>query len=193
MEVRTAVGADARGIAEVHVRSWQAAYRGQIPDSVLAGLSVNGRTEWWAQTLGNATNRILVAVEAGMIVAFVNFGPVRDGDVDRDSVGEVYAIYCLAEFWDRGLGRKLMEVAVASLRDLNYAAVKVWVLDTNSRAIAFYRKLGFSADGAEKVEQRGKTIGSGNSATAGTCAPAQHPGGNGERGLRRLLRPAADV
>ena len=154
MEVRTAVGADARGIAEVHVRSWQAAYRGQIPDSVLAGLSVNGRTEWWAQTLGNATNRILVAVEAGMIVAFVNFGPVRDGDVDRDSVGEVYAIYCLAEFWDRGLGRKLMEVAVASLRDLNYAAVKVWVLDTNSRAIAFYRKLGFSADGAEKVEQR---------------------------------------
>ena len=47
-----------------------------------------------------------------------------------------------------------MEAALASLRDLNYATVKVWVLDTNRRAIAFYSKLRFSADGAEKVEQR---------------------------------------
>ena len=43
MNIRAAVAADARGIAEVHVRSWQAAYRGQIPDSVLAGLSVDAR------------------------------------------------------------------------------------------------------------------------------------------------------
>ena len=154
MEIRAAAGADARAIAEVHVRSWQAAYRGQIPASVLAALSVDARAKWWEQTLGNPANRVLVAEETGRLVAFVNFGPVRDEDADSDSVGEVYAIYCLAEFWDRGIGRKLMEAAIASLRDLNYAAVKVWVLDTNRRAIAFYRKLGFAADGAEKVEQR---------------------------------------
>ena len=154
MNIRAAVATDARGIAEVHVRSWQVAYRGQIPASVLAALSVDGRAKWWSQTLGNATSRVLVAEEAGRIVAFVNYGPVRDDDADPDSVGEVYAIYCLAEFWDRGIGRGLMEAALASLRDLNYAAVKVWVLDTNRRAIAFYRKLGFAADGAEKVEQR---------------------------------------
>ena len=154
MEIRAAAGADARAIAEVHVRSWQAAYRGQIPASVLAALSVDARAKWWEQTLGNPANRVLVAEETGRLVAFVNFGPVRDEDADSDSVGEVYAIYCLAEFWDRASGRKLMEGAIASRRDLNYAAVKVWVLDTNRRAIAFYRKLGFAADGAEKVEQR---------------------------------------
>ena len=154
MEIRAAAGADARAIAEVHVRSWQAAYRGQIPASVLAALSVDGRAKWWTQTLGNPNNRVLVADEASRIVAFVNFGPLRDDDAERDSVGEVYAIYCLAEFWDRGVGRKLMEGAIASLGDLHFAAVRVWVLDTNRRAIAFYRKLGFSADGAEKVEQR---------------------------------------
>ena len=154
MNIRAAVAADTRGIAEVHVRSWQAAYRGQIPESVLAGLSVDARAKWWEQTLGNPTNRVLVADAAPGIVAFVNFGPLRDEDADPDSVGEVYAIYCLVEFWDRGFGRKLMEAAVASLGDLNYSAVKVWVLDTNRRAIAFYQKLGFAADGAEKVEQR---------------------------------------
>ena len=138
----------------MHVRSWQAAYQGQVPDSVLDALSVDDRAEWWLHTLGDPNNRVLVAEEAARVVAFANFGPVRDRDVDRNSVGEVYAIYAMAEFWDRGVGRKLMEAAVASLRDLNFGAVKVWVLDTNCRAIAFYRKLGFSADGAEKVEQR---------------------------------------
>jgi len=154
MYIRTAVAADARGIAEVHVRSWQAAYRGQIPAAVLAALSVDARAKWWEQTLGNPANRVLVADADPRIVAFVNFGPLRDADADGDSVGEVYAIYCLAEFWDRGIGRGLMKAALASLRDLDYAAVKVWVLDTNRRAITFYRKLGFSDDGAEKVEQR---------------------------------------
>ena len=99
MEIRAAAGADARPIAEVHVRSWQAAYRGQIPEPVLAGLSVDAREKWWEQTLGDPANRVLVADEASRIVAFVNFGPLRDDDADPESVGEVYAIYCRAEFW----------------------------------------------------------------------------------------------
>ena len=136
----------------MHVRSWQAAYQGQVPDSVLDALSVDDRAEWW-NALGDR-DQPGPRGGGGRVVAFANFGPVRDRDVDRNSVGEVYAIYAMAEFWDRGVGRKLMEAAVASLRDLNFGAVKVWVMDTNSRAIAFYRKLGFSADGAEKVEQR---------------------------------------
>ena len=41
MIVRDAELRDARGIAEVHVRSWQAAYAGIIPDEELARLSVD--------------------------------------------------------------------------------------------------------------------------------------------------------
>jgi hypothetical protein len=49
MIVRDAELRDARGIAEVHVRSWQAAYAGIIPDEELARLSVDQREQFWGR------------------------------------------------------------------------------------------------------------------------------------------------
>ena len=43
MRVRRAEPADARGIAEVHTRTWQAAYRHVFPAEVLDGLDVEER------------------------------------------------------------------------------------------------------------------------------------------------------
>ena len=42
--VRDATVDDARAIAEVHVASWRWAYRGQLPDDLLDGLSVDDPT-----------------------------------------------------------------------------------------------------------------------------------------------------
>jgi hypothetical protein len=39
VELRDATPADAHAIANVLVQSWRAAYRGLLPDDVLAGLS----------------------------------------------------------------------------------------------------------------------------------------------------------
>jgi len=39
VEIRDARVEEARAIAEVHVASWQAAYRGLLPAEVLAGLA----------------------------------------------------------------------------------------------------------------------------------------------------------
>ena len=41
VSIRAAVGDDAPAIADVHVRAWQAAYRGIIEDEYLDGLSVD--------------------------------------------------------------------------------------------------------------------------------------------------------
>ncbi len=151
-KVREPTKNDARDLAEVHVRSWQAAYKGQLPDEILDNLSVDQREQQWHLTLNSPSNKVLVAEADQRIVAFISFGPVRDEGLDKNSVGEVYAIYALEEFWDRGIGRKLMEAALATLREMNCATVKIWLLDTNQRAISFYQKFGFSADGAQKSE-----------------------------------------
>jgi hypothetical protein len=37
-KIRDATPADAQGIAIVHVKTWQCAYRGQMPDSLLDGV-----------------------------------------------------------------------------------------------------------------------------------------------------------
>ena len=98
---------DARSLAEVHVRSWQAAYKGQVPDDILDNLSVDQREKHWHLTLNSPSNKVLVAESEQRIVAFSSFGPVRDEGLDKNAVGEVYAIYALEEFWDRGIGRRL--------------------------------------------------------------------------------------
>jgi hypothetical protein len=49
--VRLATAADAAPLAAVHIRSWQWAYRGLMPDHVLAGLDIEQRTERWTTTL----------------------------------------------------------------------------------------------------------------------------------------------
>jgi hypothetical protein len=46
MIIRDAELRDARGIAEVHVRSWQTAYAGIVPDEDLAQLSVDEREQF---------------------------------------------------------------------------------------------------------------------------------------------------
>ena len=60
MIIRDAELRDARGIAEVHVRSWQAAYVGIIVDEELAELSVDQREQFWMQILSKVERATLV-------------------------------------------------------------------------------------------------------------------------------------
>ena len=150
---RNAHSDDVRGIAEVHVRSWQAAYRGQVPDSYLEGLSVAKRELMWTEILKDQMRGVLVAEDEARIVGFASFGPVRDEGENRLLTGEIYSIYVLEEFWNLGIGRTLMENSLTALERGGFGSVKVWVLETNQRAISFYEKFGFKTDGLKKTEK----------------------------------------
>jgi GNAT superfamily N-acetyltransferase len=117
VEVRRAVPEDAAPIAAVHVRTWQVAYRGLMPDEVLDGLSVAQREEMWRQALsGEASPSVYVAVEDGVVVGFrAVAAPSRDDDAE-DRVAEIGAIYVEPNVWRTGVGRALMDVALADLR-----------------------------------------------------------------------------
>ena len=150
---RNAHSADVRGIAEVHVRSWQAAYRGQVPDSYLGGLSVAKRELMWTEILKDQMRGVLVAEDEARIVGFASFGPVRDEGEDRLLTGEIYSIYVLEDSWNLGIGRTLMENSLTALERNGFSSVKVWVLETNQRARSFYEKFGFKTDGLRKTEK----------------------------------------
>ncbi len=155
--IRPAVVADAGGIAEVHVRSWQAAYAGQLPDELLAGLSVSGRRRGWERILGDPdrSDRTLVLdLGNGSIRGFANAGGSRDDGVG-DDVAELRAIYLHPNYWDQGLGRRLHDQVLVSMSDDGYRTVTLWVLDTNARARRFYERAGWSRDGATKIDHVG--------------------------------------
>ncbi len=152
--LRDCVTEDARAIAEVHVRSWQAAYRGELPDDYLDGLSVDDREEAWREILTRPqeSSGVLVAEEAGRVIGFASFGPSRDGDRD-EGTGEVYAMYLEPGWFGKGVGRELFAVANERLRQLGYTRATLWVLASNDRSRRFYEKAGWVFDGTESTHQ----------------------------------------
>lgn len=145
MTIRPAVVSDAPAVASVHVRTWQTAYRGLIPDSVLSTLSVEARTSMWERAI--PSGGVWVALADDTVTGFASAGPSRD-----DAAFELYAIYVLSSAWGTGLGFGLMQAALAGQRD-----VIVWALESNTRARRFYERLGFRTDGAARTETAGTT------------------------------------
>jgi GNAT superfamily N-acetyltransferase len=154
MEVRRALADDALGVATVHVRSWQAAYRGLLPDAYLDQIDLEARRAAWSGTIADADwqrTGTLVATEAnGNVVGFAHVGPARDDDLDPGLVGELAAIYLLPHVWGSGVGRRLMAAAVNVLRDAGFGSAILWVLDGNDRAQRFYEVGGWQVDGVAK-------------------------------------------
>ncbi|MFC7787372.1 N-acetyltransferase family protein [Microbacterium sp. MAHUQ-60] len=154
MLIRSATVADAHGLAVVHVRSWQAAYRGLMPQRVLDGLSIAEREANWARIIAETSrgSQTLVAEHAGAIVGWASFGGARDEDAV--GTGELWGIYAHPDAWSTGVGHLLIEAVEESLRADGHEIAYLWVLEGNSRAAAFYERHGWAVDGGKKVDRR---------------------------------------
>ena len=139
-------------VAHVHVRAWQAAYRGLMPDEYLAGL----RPEAWVQrydfgSLDSARPRTLVAVEADAVLGFATTSPARDEDAAAQ--GELCALYVEPDCWGRGIGQALAAAARGELQRLGFSRAVLWVLAGNARAERFYRADAWTPDGLRRPRQ----------------------------------------
>src|SRR5882757_2296846 len=131
IQIREANIADAAGIARIHVVTWQHAYRGQMPDDYLDGLSVEQRTQNWTALLSNSYPKAhtLIALEDDLVVGFCSVGASSNADADEQN-GELYAIYVDPKAMGKGVGSALMAEAVAKLRVDGFTHVTLWVLAT---------------------------------------------------------------
>jgi GNAT superfamily N-acetyltransferase len=145
VEVRRATVADARGIAEIHVRAWQVAYRHAFPADKLEALSVDERAVRWRRTLGEET--VYVAAEGDSLLGWASGGPCREDERD----GELYGLYVAPASWGRGAGRALIERIERDLA-AGHAEAVLWVLEDNPRARRFYELAGWHLDGGRKRE-----------------------------------------
>jgi ribosomal protein S18 acetylase RimI-like enzyme len=152
--IREAVPEDARAIAEIHVRSWQATYRGLLSDEYLDGLTVEDRVEQHRLSLEEprAGWTTWVVDEGAGPVGFAITGPSEDADAG-ERTAELYAIYLDPERLGTGTGRRLFEHAVGDLRSRGFRAATLWVLETNERARGFYEAAGWAHDGTVTSER----------------------------------------
>lgn len=156
VHLRRAHESDARGIAEVHVLTWQQAYRDLLPAAYLSALSVEARQRYWATELSvlPAERRPWLAEATGEVVGFASSGPSRDEGM-APSVGEIYTLYVLPECWARGVGRNLLDHVLRDLHEHGYDEATLWVLETNARARRFYEQAGWQTDDARKLDRIG--------------------------------------
>ncbi|MGA7055307.1 MAG: GNAT family N-acetyltransferase [Mycobacterium sp.] len=153
-EVRAAVPEDSYAVAQVHVRSWQSAYRGLIPQEYLDSLE----PEVWAGRytfgrMGFQRPFTLVAVDGSAIRGLATTGLCRDEDVTN--FGELLAIYVDPAHVCAGIGRLLIAAARERLRRVGVAEALLWVLEGNVRARRFYERDGWRFDGTHRTSAYG--------------------------------------
>ena len=139
MIIRELLAGDAEAVAAVHVHGWRDTYAHLLPERFYDGEAYRRRVATWTRILdgGDPLNTVRVAEIDGMIVGFAM--SVRER--------ELYSIYLETAHHGSGAAQALLDAVLG--RD----PAQLWVVTNNARAQAFYRRNGFAADGAVKVEE----------------------------------------
>ncbi|WP_416362963.1 GNAT family N-acetyltransferase [Pseudomonas sp. NFX183] len=156
--IRHASPADARAIAQVHISSWQDAYRELMPADYLGALSstLARRESFWMASIESGESKVWVAQVNKQVVGWVSVGASRDEDAAAQNVGEVMAIYVVAEHWHTGVGLALWNAGLQYLAEQGFEQLTLWVLARNERAVRFYRRVGCVEEaGSERTLERG--------------------------------------
>ena len=154
MTIRPADARDADALGRIHVRAWQAAYRGVMPDDYLDGLSREERAGQWREPLARPARpkfaRYICVDDAGGDAGFIVAGP--PGGDDAAAAGEVFALNVDPQAWGCGHGGRLLARATEHLREVGLAEAVLWVHPDNDRARRFYERAGWACAGDTRAE-----------------------------------------
>ena len=138
------------------VEGWREGYRDIVAPEKLAELPI----ERWRHEVGVGLRRPIddaftyVAEIDGVFAGYCYVAaPTRESDLG-DGVAEVVAMYVDPGHWRAGAGTALMEAALERLESLPYREAVLWTFKENDRAIRFYERHGWRADGSEKIHAR---------------------------------------
>lgn len=137
MEIRPMAADDVEEVSRLYVQSWQAGYKGLLPQFYLDLLSPE---RWQIAFTGQPGSFVLT--EGGVIAGHSNARPAADEKMP--GWGEVQTLYVLPEFWGRGFGTALLDNSVQWLKKQGFDRIYLWALDGNVRARRLYEKYGFT-------------------------------------------------
>ena len=154
--IRLAVRADAPDMAEVHMRSWEAAYKDIVPEEYIREKNAL-RPALWERVLSEANTTQYIIKKGGKTAGMIGIGPSRDEDAGSD-VYELMGLYLLPEYFRQGIGSQAMEFAFDKARELDKKIMTVWLMADNLNAKSFYEKCGFTKDGKSRISERGRIM-----------------------------------
>ncbi len=144
MEYREAVPADLQGILDI--------YPQLSPEN--EGYSIEKAKATWAEIERNPYYKYYVAVESGIVVGTCNISVIPNLTRGCRPFAVVENVITDASHRNRGIGRRLMEMAVGFARNAN--CYKVLLLSSMKRKEAhlFYESIGFNGNSKKGFELR---------------------------------------
>lgn len=139
MTFRIASVDDARAIAEFQTTCWREAYLGLVPQDYLDSVGAATRQRRWTARIFERQRTVLIAESDGAIVGVASHGL-------RDEALELMSLYVGAECRGSGLAQQLLDGAIGD------EPAQLWVFEGNDRAIGFYVRNGFAADGERMID-----------------------------------------
>lgn len=156
IRLRRAVAGDAASMAAVMVAAWRHGYPGIVADDVIEAQTV----ERWEPVLaasipanadvGADAGAVVAVDDADRVLGFAGLTP----DPDDTTAGCLTSLYVDPAASGHGIGRRLVERAVAQFADAGRQTVTLWVFRDNARARQLYERCGFRPDGTELVDPR---------------------------------------
>jgi GNAT superfamily N-acetyltransferase len=160
MQIGLAAMADAEALREVHVETWAATFADLVPARFREErLAAHRRRDWRAllAELAQAGGGVMTARDdRGALIGFCQFGATPDEDDDADEVGHIDRLYVLPRRQRGGVGGALVDRTLTELRGRGWKATTLWALEADARAVAFYEKTGWIADGARRFDGGGE-------------------------------------
>lgn len=142
--IRQATLDDARAIAEVHVASWRAAFRGILPDDALDAMTAEDRLPMWTRVLEpGSTFDVRVGVDGDAVTGFVSVGPSEDGVPGKMTL---YTLYLHPDATGKGIGRALLADAERVMAAHGAQAATLRVITANPRARRLYERAGWTLE-----------------------------------------------
>jgi GNAT superfamily N-acetyltransferase len=155
VQIRPACHIDAHSIAEVHVASWQAAYKGILTQTFLSELSPAAFSTRWSEWLAREELVIQVATRNGEVLGFASAGAARATLPTLDA--ELYTLYLHPSSVREGIGSQLFWAVAQQLVRAGYTSLGVWVLERNP-ACHFYQRMGGTLLTSRPIEVGGITL-----------------------------------
>jgi ribosomal protein S18 acetylase RimI-like enzyme len=145
--VRQATPADVPALADLARRTWEDAFGHTVSAADLtAELDANRSAAHFAAALEADT--VLVADHEGRLAGYVEFGEVRIAEAPaRPGDQGLHRLYVDTALQRHGIGRMLMDAALAHPRLAGAPRVFLQVWERSDGAIRLYRSLGFEVVG----------------------------------------------
>jgi len=135
----------------VQVEVWRSALREIVPASTLESLDRVEAGERWSRHLSAPAPgdpSAWVALVDHSLVGIAAAGPTTD---DEAQVGEVRLVNVVASHQHKGVGRGLVDAAVAGLVEAQHARAVAWLPASDALAGGFFHSLGWRPDRARRT------------------------------------------